>query len=114
MIAAAVGSEEVTSSVLRALAAPSRRVVLRLVRDRELPAGEIAAEFDSSRTAISQHLAVLKQAGLISERRNGTQRLYRARPEGLTVLRSLLDDMWSSSLDSARRLVEVDKKRSPR
>ena len=62
-----------------------------------------------SRTAGSQHLTVLKNAGLLTERRDGTRRLYRARPEGLDGLRQLLNDMWASSLDVARRLVEAER-----
>jgi DNA-binding transcriptional ArsR family regulator len=94
---------------LRALAEPRRRAILRLVAHDELAAGEIAAAFDVSRTAISQHLTVLRNAGLISERRLATRRLYRARPEGLAGLREFLDDMWASSLDVARRLAEADR-----
>ena len=91
---------------LRALAEPRRRAILRLVANDELAAGEIAAAFDVTRTAVSQHLTVLKNAGLLTERRSGTRRLYRARPEGLDGLRRFLDDMWFSSLDTARRIVE--------
>jgi DNA-binding transcriptional ArsR family regulator len=98
-----------TDEVLRALAEPRRRAILRLVAHDELAAGEIAAAFDVTRPAISQHLTVLKSAGLISERREGTRRLYRARPEGLAGLRELLDELWASSLDVARRLVEADR-----
>ncbi|MCH8026328.1 MAG: winged helix-turn-helix transcriptional regulator [Chloroflexi bacterium] len=77
---------------LRAIAEPNRRKILRLVQDTELPAGEIAAHFDVTRPAISQHLRVLKTAGLLSERRQGTQRLYRARPEGLAEVREFLNE----------------------
>ena len=94
---------------LRALAEPRRRAILELVADGELAAGEIAARFDITRPAISQHLTVLKDAGLLVERRDGTRRLYRARPEGLDGLRSLLEDLWASSLDVARRLVEAER-----
>jgi DNA-binding transcriptional ArsR family regulator len=94
---------------LRALAEPRRRAILELVAHEELAAGEIAAAFDVTRPAVSQHLTVLKQAGLLSERRDGTRRLYRARPEGLDHLRRLLDDMWAGALDTARRLVEAEK-----
>ena len=62
-----------------------------------------------TRTAISQHLTVLKNAGLLTERREGTRRLYRARPEGLAGLQRFLDDMWGHSLDLARRLVEAER-----
>jgi len=95
--------------VLRALAEPRRREILRLVARDELAAGEIARAFDVTRTAISQHLTVLRNAGLISERRLATRRLYRARPEGLAGLREFLDDMWASSLDVARRLAEAER-----
>ena len=84
---------------LDALAEPRRREILALVRDRELAAGEIAANFDVTRSAISQHVGVLKQAGLVTERREGTKRLYRARPEGLADLRAFLDEFWSEHLD---------------
>lgn len=101
--------EAATDEALRALAEPRRRAILRLVAQDELAAGEIAAAFDVTRTAVSQHLTVLKHAGLLSERRLGTRRLYRARPEGLDGLRRFLDDMWASSLDTARRLVEAER-----
>ena len=81
-----------------AIAEPRRREILRLVRDRELSAGEIAARFEISRPAVSQHLTVLRQAGLLVERRDGTRRLYRARPEGLEPLRDFLAQFWSDGL----------------
>ncbi len=99
----------VVDDALRAIAEPRRRAILELVASQELAAGEIAAHFDVTRTAISQHLAVLKKAGLIAERREGTRRHYRARPEGLDGLRQLLEQMWASSLDVARRLVEAER-----
>ena len=101
--------DEATDAVLRALAEPRRRAILRLVTEQELAAGEISQAFDVTRTAVSQHLSILKSAGLLTERRDGTRRLYRARPEGLGALRELLDEMWSASLDSARRLVEAER-----
>lgn len=101
--------DEQQDEALRALAEPRRRAILRLVARDELAAGEIAAAFEVTRTAVSQHLTVLKNAGLISERRSGTRRLYRARPEGLDGLRRFLDDLWASSLDMARRLVEAER-----
>jgi DNA-binding transcriptional ArsR family regulator len=94
--------------VLRAIAEPRRRAILQLVASQELPAGEIAARFEVTRPAVSQHLTVLKDAGLITERRDGTRRLYRARPEGLAELQRFLSDMWGQSLDLARRLVEAE------
>lgn len=86
---AAGQSELATDEALRAIAEPRRRAILRLVAHNELAAGEIAAAFDVTRTAISQHLTVLKNAGLLAERRDGTRRLYRARPAGLAGLREL-------------------------
>jgi DNA-binding transcriptional ArsR family regulator len=97
-------------TALKAIAAPRRRQILRLVRDQELSAGEIASHFDVTRPAVSQHLTVLKGAGLVNERRNGTQRLYRARPEGLADLRAFLDEFWSDRLEALKRDVEQAEK----
>ena len=102
-------ADQAADEALRALAEPRRRAILRLVAHDELPAGEIAGAFEVSRTAVSQHLTVLKNAGLLTERREGTRRLYRARPDGLAGLRAFLDEVWASSLDVARRLVEADR-----
>jgi DNA-binding transcriptional ArsR family regulator len=103
------GGEREADVALRAIAEPRRRAILRLVARDELAAGEIAAAFDITRTAVSQHLTVLKNAGLLSERRDGTRRLYRARPQGLAGLREFLDDMWSGALDAARRIAEDEQ-----
>jgi DNA-binding transcriptional ArsR family regulator len=103
------GGEPEADVALRAIAEPRRRAILQLVARDELAAGEIAAAFDITRTAVSQHLTVLKHAGLLSERRDGTRRLYRARPQGLAGLREFLDDMWSGALDAARRIAEHDQ-----
>ena len=100
-------ADAATDEALRALAEPRRRAILRLVAHDELAAGEIAQAFEVTRTAVSQHLTVLRNAGLVSERRVGTRRYYRARPEGLAGLREFLEDMWASSLDVARRLAEA-------
>ena len=100
---------EGTDAVLRALAEPRRRAILQLVAHDELAAGEIASAFEITRPAVSQHLTVLKNAGLLTERRDGTRRLYRARPEGLAGLREFLDDMWAGALDTARRIAEQDQ-----
>ena len=96
---------------LRAIAEPHRRKILSLVQDRELPAGEIAAHFDVTRPAISQHLRVLKTAGLLSERRQGTQRLYRARPEGLAEVREFLNEFWEGRLRLLARAAEAEERR---
>jgi DNA-binding transcriptional ArsR family regulator len=100
-------------AALKAIAEPRRRQILSLVRDGELSAGEIASHFDVSRPAISQHLNVLKEAGLVSERRNGTRRLYLARPDGLGELRTFLDGFWDERLDALKREAER-KERSKR
>ncbi len=101
--------EDEMDEALRALAEPRRRAILQLVAHSELAAGEIAGCFDVTRTAVSQHLTVLKNAGLLSERKVATRRLYRARPEGLAALREFLNQMWASSLELARDLVEADR-----
>lgn len=93
---------------MRALAEPRRRDILRLVRDSELSAGEIASHFDVSRPAISQHLRVLKHAGLLDERRDGTRRMYRARPQGFVELRQYLDDVWGEGLTRLKSAAEAD------
>ena len=102
-------SERQADEALRALAEPRRRAILSLVANDELAAGEIASCFDVTRPAISQHLTVLKEAGLVAERRDGTRRLYRARSEGLAQVRDMLDEMWASSLELFRRIAEADR-----
>jgi DNA-binding transcriptional ArsR family regulator len=98
-------------AALKAIAAPRRRQILRLVRDDELSAGEIASNFDVTRPAVSQHLNVLKEAGLVSERRNGTRRLYRARPEGLAELRDFLEEFWDVRLEALKREAEKEERK---
>jgi len=101
-------------AALKAIAAPNRRRILSLVRRRELSAGEIADHFDVTRPAVSQHLTVLKEAGLVSERRNGTRRLYRARPEGLAELRAFLEELWDERLDLLKQEAELEEERKRR
>ena len=96
-------------ALLKAIAEPRRRRILRLVWDAELSAGEIASNFDISWPAISQHLGVLKEAGLVDERRNGTRRLYRARPQGLAELKAFLDDFWGDRLEALKREAEREE-----
>ena len=98
-------------AALKAIAGPRRRQILRLVLDAELSAGEIAAQFDISAPAVSQHLGVLKEAGLVSERRNGTRRLYRARPQGLSELKAFLDEFWGDRLEALKREAEQEERR---
>ena len=99
-------------AALKAIAAPRRRQILTLVRDDELSAGEIASHFDVTRPAVSQHLNVLKEAGLVSERRNGTRRLYRARPQGLVELKAFLEEFWDERLEALKREAELEERKN--
>ena len=93
-------------AVLRALADPQRRQMLRLVRSDELAAGEIATHFDITQQAVSHHLHVLERAGLVQERREGTRHLYLLRPEALNPVRIVLADLWPVALDRLKQVVE--------
>jgi DNA-binding transcriptional ArsR family regulator len=97
---------------IRAIAEPHRRAILRLVWDAELAAGDIAGHFKVSRPAISQHLRVLREAGLIEERRVGTRRLYRARTEKIAELRSFLAAFWDDRLTHLKEEVESHERRT--
>ena len=95
-------------AALKAFAEPRRREILRLVWSQELPAAHIAARFDDvTRSAVSQHLAVIRDAALVLERRDGTRRLYRANHEEMAKLRDFLDDYWTGSLERLRDLSEA-------
>jgi len=95
---------------LRAVADPTRRAILRLVREDELPAGEIARNFPSmSRPAVSQHLRVLTDAGLVEVRPDGNRRLYRWRPEGLRDAAAFLDEMWTDRLARLKAVAEREE-----
>ncbi len=96
---------------LTAIAEPRRRQILLLVKDRPLSAGEIAEHFDVTRPAVSQHLQVLRQAGLLDMRREGTRRLYRARPEGLSDLQRFLREFWTERLELLKEAAEAEEKR---
>jgi DNA-binding transcriptional ArsR family regulator len=101
--------------VLQAIAEPRRRDILHLVHDRELSSGQIAAQFgDVTRPAISQHLKVLLEAGLITMRREGTRRLYRARPEGLAEVREFLEQFWDESLQQLKQAAEAEEQTTRR
>jgi DNA-binding transcriptional ArsR family regulator len=93
---------------LQVIAAPRRLRILQLVWDRELAAGEIAAEFDVTWSAISQHLKVLKDAGFLIERRDGTSRYYRADQAALGSLRAVVEDHWRTSLGRIKDLAETE------
>ena len=99
-------------AALKALAEPRRREIVRLVWSQELPATDIADQFrDVSRPAISQHLTVLKEAALVTERRHGTRRLYRANTDTMAQLRAFLDDYWTSGLERLRDVAEAEQRR---
>jgi DNA-binding transcriptional ArsR family regulator len=96
-------------STLEAVANPHRREILRLVWDAELSSREIASHFDVTWQAVSHNLRILREAGLISERRAGTRRLYRAERERLAPLEAVLEDMWRQDLERLERDMEVDR-----
>jgi DNA-binding transcriptional ArsR family regulator len=93
---------------LKALAEPRRVEILKVIGSGETPAGEIAEHFNLTRPAISQHLRVLVDAKLLAERREGTRRLYRVRPETFAELRGFLDNFWDTRLDRLKQVVEND------
>ena len=100
--------------VLQAIAEPRRREILRLLRSTERSSGEIATQFAVTRPAISQHLQVLATAGLVTVRQKGTQRLYRARPEGFAELKSFLEGFWDEHLQILKREAEAEERRRSR
>jgi DNA-binding transcriptional ArsR family regulator len=100
-------------AVLRALADPHRRQILRLVRHAELPAGQIAASFTLTQQAVSQHIGVLRQAGLLTERREGTRRLYALNHQALEPVRELLSEFWPDALARLKQAVETAHSRPP-
>jgi DNA-binding transcriptional ArsR family regulator len=106
-----MAAEQTMDLVAKAIAEPSRRRILAMVREEEMSAGEIASHFDVSRPAVSQHLAVLRGAGLLSERRQGPSRLYRARPEGLAGLRDFMDEFWTNRIERLRLAAELEQQR---
>ncbi|MGI9577147.1 MAG: metalloregulator ArsR/SmtB family transcription factor [Microthrixaceae bacterium] len=98
---------------LKAMAAPTRRKILRLVRDGELAAGRIAEHFPSiTRPAVSQHLRVLEDAGLVQVRREGNRRLYRWRREGMRDVAGFVDEMWTERLARLKLAAELEASRN--
>ena len=97
-------------AVLDAISSPRRRQILRLVWDEELSAGEIAGNFDVSWPAVSQNLKVLRTAGLVRERREGTKRFYRADREALGPVGDVLRQMWEQDLDALERTIRRDRR----
>ena len=99
--------EQPPDAVLRALADPHRREILRLVQHDELAAGQIAEHFTLTQQAVSLHLGVLKRAGLLHERRAGTRRLYSLRHEAFDPVRMLLAEFWPDALGRLKKAVET-------
>lgn len=97
-----------TLTTIRAMADPTRFAILRLLRDRERAAGDIARQFDTTRPAVSTHLRILHRAGLLSERRAGTRRLYAVRPQGFAQLRAFIEGFWDVRLQRLKHAAEAD------
>ena len=89
-----------------ALADPTRRDILERLLERPRPVGELAEDLPISRPAVSQHLKVLKDAGLVADTQAGTRRIYHVQPDGLSALRAELDRFWSQALTAFKTVVE--------
>lgn len=98
-------------AALKAIAEPRRRAILQLVANEEKTAGQIADAFEVTRPAISQHLTVLKGAGLVSERRDGTRRYYKARREAIKQLQRFFDEFWTDKLSALKTVAEREERR---
>ena len=110
----AAAAPERIDAVAHALSDRTRRGLLRLVRDDERPAGDLAAAFPHmSRPAVSQHLRVLHEAGLVSIRPDGNRRLYRAQREGLKEVWQFIDEMWTDQLAKLKRAAERAERMKP-
>jgi DNA-binding transcriptional ArsR family regulator len=99
------------AQALQALGDPTRRAVLEELRHGPRAVGEIARELPVSRPAVSQHLRVLKEAGLVTERQNGTRRLYRVEPDALAELREYLETFWEGALANFKAAAEKEERR---
>ena len=98
-----------TYKVMTALADPMRQEILEKLRAGPRPVGEIAAGMPISRPAVSQHLKVLKDSGLVAETRQGTRHYFAIAPEGIGALRAYLDDLWGDALAAFARHVEKEQ-----
>jgi DNA-binding transcriptional ArsR family regulator len=94
--------------VFEAIAQPKRREIMRLLATGERSAGDVASRFSITQPAISQHLKVLRESGLVNERRHGTRRLYSVRAEGLRDLHGFLSDVIPGRLETLKEVVERD------
>lgn len=95
-----------TASIFAALADPTRREIFERVAHRPQSVGELAAGLPVSRPAVSQHLRVLRDAGLVSDRADGNRRIYRMDPQGIAHLRAYLDHFWNQALAAFKDAVE--------
>jgi DNA-binding transcriptional ArsR family regulator len=95
--------------VFSALADPTRRRVLEGLRGGARSVGDLTAALPVSQSAVSQHLRVLREAGLVSDRRAGTRRLYRVEPDGLASLRAYVDGFWDDALEAFRRVADEEE-----
>jgi DNA-binding transcriptional ArsR family regulator len=93
-----------------ALGDPTRRAIFERLRSGPLAVGEIAGELPISRPAVSQHLRVLKEAGLVTERQNGTRRFYRVDPDGVARLRTYFDEFWNEALAAFKAAAEDERR----
>ena len=96
--------------IFEAIGQPTRREILRLLGDGELSVRAVAAQFELTQPAISQHLKVLRDAGLVEDRREGTRRLYRVRPEGMADLNEFLAEVMPAGLERLKRAAEQDER----
>jgi DNA-binding transcriptional ArsR family regulator len=99
---------ETYGSPLEALADPTRREIFERLRAGERSVGELARGLPVSRPAVSQHLRVLKDAGLVTERREGTRRIYRVEPDSVAALRAYFDEFWNQALASFKAAAETE------
>jgi DNA-binding transcriptional ArsR family regulator len=97
---------------LEALADPTRRAVFELLREGPRAVGDLARDLPVSRPAVSQHLRVLKEAGLVTERRNGTRRLYRIDPGGVDALRAYFEAFWTEALANFKAAADDEQRRT--
>ena len=93
-------------AAFHALAEPRRRAILRLIRDEPRSVNEIAEHFDITHQAVSQHLRVLKDGGLVVSRAEGTRRVYQLNPDGVTALRAYLDRVWEDALTAFQKAAD--------
>jgi len=96
------------TDALTALADPTRRAIFERIAEHPSPVGELARRFPVSRPAVSQHLKVLKDAGLVSDRRDGNRRIYHVEPAGIGALRAYFDRFWNQSLAAFKAAAEKE------